>query len=132
MQRYRPLAAATTDCPNNWYVAPVAQTSDTEFRPGYPIDHRLPRKVARLLNGPGGDFECSAARVVARLTGERVVLQDDGSRAGMADIRIEYADRSPGYVEVWTDIEPGYAATCMSSVRARSARMAPEKKMLAE
>jgi hypothetical protein len=27
----------------------------------------------------------------------------------MADIRIEYPDRSPGYAEVWTDIDEGYA-----------------------
>ncbi len=58
-----------------------------------------------------GDFEYAAARVVARLTGEQVTLQDDGSRDGMVDIRVDYADRPSGYVEVWTEIEPGYAAT---------------------
>ena len=52
-----------------------------------------------------------AARVVARLTGVRVVLQDDGSRASMPDIRIEYPGRLPSYVEVWRDIDPKYAET---------------------
>jgi hypothetical protein len=81
------------------------------FRRGYPIDRRPIDQVAKRLRGPVGDFESAAARVVARLTGERVILQDDGSRDSMVDIRIEYTDRDPGYVEVLTDIGEGYAAT---------------------
>jgi hypothetical protein len=57
-----------------------------------------------------GDFEQMAARVVARLTGERVVIQDDGSKPAMPDIRIDYVGKSPGYAEVVVDIEPSYAA----------------------
>jgi hypothetical protein len=64
-----------------------------------------------FTEGPLGDFEAAAARVVARLVGERVILQDDGSQDGMADIRIDYANQSPGFVEVWTDVDPRYAAT---------------------
>lgn len=82
-----------------------------EYQPGYPIDRRPPPRVGRLHRGPLGDFESAAARVVARLTGERVILQDDGSQIGMADIRIDYADHRPGFVEVWADVNPRYAAT---------------------
>lgn len=81
------------------------------YRPGYPIDLRPASRVAKLAGGVTADFEYSAARVIARLTGERVILQDDGSQDRMADIRIEYADGRRGYAEVWTDIQPGYAAT---------------------
>jgi hypothetical protein len=56
-----------------------------------------------------GDFEMAAARVVARLTGERVVLQDDNTRPGMPDLRIEFTDRSPAFVEVVTDIDREYS-----------------------
>lgn len=80
-------------------------------QPGYPIDDRPAQRVARLHRGVIGDFEHSAARVVARLTGVPVIVQDDGSRAGMADLRVEYPDRPAGYVEVWTDMEEGYAST---------------------
>jgi hypothetical protein len=86
-------------------------TPDDNYRHGYPIDLRRAELVARRQGSPVGDFEAAAARVVARLTGERVILQDDGSRDGMVDIRVEYTDRAPTYVEVWTDIEAGYAAT---------------------
>jgi hypothetical protein len=48
--------------------------------------------------------------VVVRLTGESVVIQDDGSRPAMPDIRIDYADKPPAYVEVVVDIDPYYAA----------------------
>ena len=85
--------------------------SQHNFQPGYPVDARPARRVARLQGTPVGDFESMAARVVARLTGELVILQDDGSRASMPDICIEYTGRPPGYVEVWTDIDPKYAET---------------------
>jgi hypothetical protein len=97
--------------PDDVGMSHLTQIPDDSYRPGYPIDRRRGQRVARLNKGSLGDFECLAARVVARLTGERVILEDDGSRDGMNDIRIEYADRRPGYVEVWTDIERGYAKT---------------------
>jgi hypothetical protein len=59
---------------------------------------------------PVGDFEGMAARVVARLTGERVIVQDDGSEPSMPDIRIDYGTKPAAYVEVVVDIEPSYAA----------------------
>lgn len=81
-----------------------------DFVRGYPVDERGPRATYGPSPGhPFGDFEWKAGRVVARLTGERVVLQDDGSQPGMADIRIDYARRPVGYVEVTVDIEPAYA-----------------------
>ncbi len=85
--------------------------SELDVRPGYPIDARPGRRVATLQEGPVGDVEYTAGRVIARLTGERVVLQDDGSQEKMPDIRIEYASRPPGYVEVVTDIDSKYAQT---------------------
>lgn len=85
--------------------------SPADLRPGYPIDARQAQRVAKLQRTPVGDFEYMAARVVARLFAERVILQDDGSRPGMPDICIEYAGQPPGYVEVWTDIESKYAET---------------------
>lgn len=43
--------------------------------------------------------------MLARLTGERVVLQDDGSEDAMIDMRIVYADGRVGIVEAWTDTD---------------------------
>jgi hypothetical protein len=63
-----------------------------------------------MAQGPTGDFEGMAARVVARLTGERVVIQDDGSQPAMPDIRIDYVDQPPACVEAVVDIDPAYAA----------------------
>jgi hypothetical protein len=84
--------------------------AETEFRPGYPFDLRRADHRARAERGPVGDLELTAGRIVARLTGQRVYLQDDGSSDGMVDVRIEYANREPAYLEVTTDIEHGYAA----------------------
>lgn len=81
-----------------------------DFEPGHPVDERLPQRAERESHSVDGDFERMAARVLARLTGERVVLQDDGSEDGMADIRVEHSDRDPDYVEVWTDVDEKYAA----------------------
>ena len=39
-----------------------------------------------------------------------MILQDDGSRVRMPDIRIDYRDQLPAYVEVWTDMDRQYAA----------------------
>lgn len=83
--------------------------SALDFRPGYPIDLRPDRRVASLQKGPVGDVEYTAGRVIARLTGQSVILQDDGSQEMMPDIRIEYAGRPPGFVEVVTDIDSNYA-----------------------
>ena len=76
-------------------LAPAAN-----YRPGYPVDLRRTDQISRKPLGPVGDFEVAAGRVVARLTGEPVYLQDDGSRDAMVDIRIDYRDRAAGYVEV--------------------------------
>ena len=77
---------------------------------GYPIGLRHAERVARHREQAVDDFELAAGRVVARLTGEAVVLQDDGSENSMPDIRIDYADRSPAFAEVWIDIDSNYAA----------------------
>jgi len=77
---------------------------------GQPIDARPPERARRLRQKAVGDFEWAAARVVARLTGAPVTLQDDGSHNGMPDIRIDYKDRPPAFMEVWTDIDSNYAA----------------------
>src|SRR5262249_43087158 len=77
-----------------------------DFRPGYPIDLRPDGMRMRESHGYAGDFEAMAARVVARLTGERVLIQDDNSVPGMADLRIEYTDRPTAYVEVVSDVDP--------------------------
>lgn len=78
---------------------------------GYPLDLRDARRQRSARAGPVGDLEYVAGRVIARYTGARVVLQDDGSVDRMPDIRIEYPDRPPAFVEVVADIDPGYAAT---------------------
>lgn len=80
------------------------------FTPGTPIDLRPRAQVVKRAAGPLGDFEYWSARVVARFTGDRVTLQDDGSRDRMADIRIDHPDKAPSFAEVWTDIDEGYAA----------------------
>lgn len=90
-----------------------------DYQPGYPIDLRRTDQRARAERGPVGDLELKAGRVVARLTGQRVYLQDDGSSNGMVDMRIEYPDRAPAYVEVTTDIEDGYAAMWSELMRGR-------------
>lgn len=80
-----------------------------DFQPGQPIDLRPNEMRMREFHSYAGDFEALAARVVARLTGERVVIQDDNSVQGMADLRIEYADRPTAYVEIVSDVDPAYA-----------------------
>ena len=67
------------------------------------------RRVRSARLGPVGDLEGVAGRVIARFTGAQVVLQDDGSADRMPDIRIEYPDRPPAFVEVVADIAPAYA-----------------------
>jgi hypothetical protein len=80
-----------------------------DFQPGYPIDLRPNGMRMRDFHSYPGDFEYMAARVVARLTGERVVIQDDNSVRGMADLRIEYGGRPTAFVEIVSDIDPAYA-----------------------
>jgi hypothetical protein len=81
-----------------------------EWTPGYPLDHRHPTRVASLNRSYGGDFEWKVARVVARLMGEVVVLQDNGSLPGMVDMRIEYLNGRLGFVEVFSDTDEADAA----------------------
>jgi hypothetical protein len=80
-----------------------------DFQPGYPIDLRPNKMRMREFLSYPGDFEYMAARVIARLTGECVIIQDDNSVQGMADLRIEYADRPAAYVEIVSDVDPAYA-----------------------
>jgi hypothetical protein len=95
------------------------------YEPGYPVDDRTDDMRARSFRSHLGDFELAAARVVARLSGERVVLQDDNSVAAMVDIRIDYGDRPPGYVEVVTDIDQAYSAMA-SAIRGQVQVPAPD------
>lgn len=78
---------------------------------GYPIDERSDAQRARASASILGDVEYTAARVIARLTGERVYLYDDNSQDGMPDIRIEHHDGRISYAEVVVDIEHRYAET---------------------
>jgi hypothetical protein len=81
-----------------------------DFSPGYPTDRRSEQRRRHVAEGPVGDFEGMAARVVARLTGERVVIQDDGSKPAMPDIRIDYSAKPPAYIEAVVDVATPYAA----------------------
>ncbi len=76
---------------------------------GYPIDLRSDAQRERAARSLLGDFENAAARVVARLTGERVVIQDDNKADRTPDLRIEYQDGRIGFVEVTADLDPRYA-----------------------
>ncbi|MFD5673008.1 hypothetical protein [Streptomyces sp. NPDC127040] len=85
---------------------------------GYPDDRRTEKQRKKAAADPlGFDFEGVAGRVIARLTGETVVIQDDNSVNGMPDLRIEYADGRIAFGEVWGDITRPYAA--MSAVLAK-------------
>lgn len=76
---------------------------------GYPEDRRSDRVRMRRFRSVLGDVDGHAARVVARLLGERVVLQDDGSEDRLPDLLIEYADGRKGAVEVVANIDEHYA-----------------------
>lgn len=78
--------------------------------PGRVTDLRPESRRMQLFKSYTGDFEGSAARVIAGVTGEHVIIQDDGSHDSMPDLRIDYAQRPPGYVEVVVDIDQDYAA----------------------
>lgn len=79
------------------------------FVPGYPVDQRRPTQIRKVAQGPFGDFEGKAARVVARSTGERVTLQDDNSSPHTPDLRIDYRDGRVGIGEVVIDTDPRHA-----------------------
>lgn len=122
-RRVPPAPAVVTeafDRGDNAYV-----TEHPTFVPGYPIDLRRPDQRGRARRGYLGDVEWSAARVVARLTGERVYLQDDGSQGAMADMRIERANGRHAVVEVWTDTDRATAAM-FSELREPGGRMPAE------
>lgn len=57
-------------------------------------DLRTPRRRAQQ-QAPAGDLEGFAARIVAFTTDQQVVIQDDGRRDAMPDLRIDYRDRPP-------------------------------------
>lgn len=95
-----------------------------DYRPGYPVDERTPEQRSRQEKSHLGDFEWAAGRVIARFSGERVVIQDDNSRPGMVDLRIESDDRPPAYVEVVTDIDERYSQM-VSGVRQHQTLPAP-------
>lgn len=79
--------------------------STRDWTPGLPLDRRPAAQAARAQSGVRGDIERSAARVVARLTGERVELIDDGQRDSMPDIMVDFGGRV-AYVEVVMDADP--------------------------
>lgn len=81
-----------------------------DFQPGYPIDLRPAHVIKRRAADPIGDFEAHAARIVARFSGERVLLQDDNSHPSMPDICLDYLDRPPAFVEVVVDVDGRSAA----------------------
>ncbi|WP_405147672.1 hypothetical protein OG589_08460 [Sphaerisporangium sp. NBC_01403] len=80
------------------------------FTPGYADDFRSDRKRLQDASSYVGDFEGAAGRVVARLTGEYVALQDDGSADRMPDLKIVYSGGRTAYGEVTLDIDESYAA----------------------
>jgi hypothetical protein len=93
---------------------------------GIPIDHRSEQQIGRAAQDRTvGDFEWAAARVVARFTGERTELIDDGTKPGLVDIRINHADRDAAYLEVVTDIEQPYAQMWAMVVRGELDRDEP-------
>lgn len=81
-----------------------------DFTAGYPADLRNPERAARCAASAAGDFEGMAARVIARLTGEQAVVQDDGTSDAVPDIRIERAGRPAAYSKVAAGLDAGYAS----------------------
>lgn len=67
---------------------------ESAFVAGRPIDNRLSSQIAGASRAPFGDFEAKAGRVVGRVTGERVTLQDDNSSssipASRRSVRLTY------------------------------------------
>jgi hypothetical protein len=83
---------------------------DDYFAPGYPTDLRPEVQRIKKALSTTGDFEFHAARVIARYTGEHVIIQDDGSQNSMPDFLINYRNKPAGYGEAVIDIDPRYAA----------------------
>jgi len=81
------------------------------------LDLRPDAKRLQMAGGPTGDVEGSAARVISRLTGKQVVIQDDGKAFQKPDLRIEYTDGVSAVVEVVVDMDPEYAATYSNLLR---------------
>ncbi|MET7377989.1 hypothetical protein ABZT08_04045 [Streptomyces sp. NPDC005526] len=81
-----------------------------DWRPGYPIDLRTPEQRERnFKDHVSPDFEWSVGRVLARLTGARVYLQDDNKKQKTPDIRIDYDDGRLGHAEVWMALDDRHA-----------------------
>jgi hypothetical protein len=92
--------------------------TDTEM-PTYEVtDLRTPRRRAHQQQAPAGDIEGQAARIVAFTTDQHVVIQDDGSRNAMPDLRIEYPDRPHGFAEVVAEMDPAYGRMWHRTIRA--------------
>lgn len=81
-------------------------------------DLRPERRRAHQQQAPAGDIEWLAAQTVAFAAGQHVVIQDDGSRDAMPDLRIEYADRPPGFGEVVAQMDPAYGQMWHRTMRA--------------
>jgi len=79
------------------------------FDPGYPVDLRSTAQRLKAAKSVFADFEQAAARVVARFTGERVVLQDDNKLARTTDLRVECEDGRLAVVEIVIDTDPRHA-----------------------
>lgn len=73
-------------------------------------DERSANQRRRALRDPLGDFESVGAHVIAHVTGSDVTLQDDNSRDGLTDLRIEHLDGRVAYGEVTTAIDEDFAA----------------------
>ncbi|MFJ3908942.1 hypothetical protein [Streptomyces vinaceus] len=83
---------------------------DDQWRRGYPIDQRTAQQRAKAFQDHvSPDFEYQVGRVLARFTGARVRLQDDGSTQQMPDISLEYADGRVGFAEVWMALDNKHA-----------------------
>lgn len=86
--------------------------------PGYGVtDLRTPRRRAHQQQAPAGDLEGMAARIMACTTGQHVVIQDDGSRNAMPDLRIKYRDRPHGFAEVAAEMDPAYGQMWHRTIR---------------
>lgn len=83
---------------------------DDQWRRGYPIDQRTAQQRGKAFQDHvSPDFEYQVGRVLARFTGARVRLQDDGSTQQMPDISLEYADGRVGFAEVWMALDSKHA-----------------------
>src|SRR4051812_12450962 len=93
-------------------------SSHSDTSPPGVIDHRTPRRRAQQQRSPAGDLEMLAARIINFTTCQQVVIQDDGSRSAMPDLRIEYPDRPPGFAEIVAHMDPAYGQMWDKTIRA--------------